>query len=790
VNGAPGGDAVLAGLEQMEAALGRSRQRLTELSQTNAHLQKELTHLQKAVEEYLERISSLEQSGERSLLHWNLILAERESVIGSLREEVASLETRLAAGCPVCDLRNSGYNQLFNEDDRFVASMAGNCTDGAKMMVGRRLPEEGGNAEEGSSDSSLERSCSLDDLDDYEVESDEEEEEEQDEENEEEGPFKTRTADYADSSLTNNKSCERCGGLMANQLNSISQQIQALTLLLVGDVEDIVNNSLTSSTSKTTSHRTAYLQDQLAPALINTGNIGALHQHWSSRNIQGQGGQPIRRSHSSDSDRSSSGSAMSLSDGGRSSARASSQASTVRAAYPSIVRPNDYLSGARSYSGGQDGDSLVHVQYNLRESNEKELGSPECLIQEPFARTQSNFSQIYMGQQHWPVDGQSQGYCVQQQQSYHTSLESLDAIIANLTQHQHGNNTQQQQLSNNNKTQQHLRSQSNSLDDLRGFGKNENSTPSPVELPSWAQQPGCTINCTTPSLDTAMPNFNPNRGVTSISIERDASGQIVKLTRQDNLQPVQTLFADRLPSPPSLQTGQYGTSSCAAAAPPMGRCHSSDNSPANRLSPDALSGQYKNSAIFSSPVQQHTDGSCCQNAALSLSQNSHGVDASSQTTNNNDAMSVAVDELQERLDEREQALATLKRQLIAAKDVLISEREKTEEKMLEINLLGRKIDQLQRDKDGSQATPDLPGRGFILKDLQSQVQNLMEKNTKKDTLIRKMAELLSCKSDTRQVVETIRESTMKPSDRRIDFDIDTLCSFIERRKTSTLEKSI
>jgi len=29
-----------------------------------------------------------------------------------------------------------------------------------------------------------------------------------------------------------------------------------------------------------------------------------------------------------------------------------------------------------------------------------------------------------------------------------------------------------------------------------------------------------------------------------------------------------------------------------------------------------------------------------------------------------------------------------------------------------------------------------------------------------------------------------RESTVKPSDRRIDFDIETLCNFLERRKLS------
>ena len=78
---------------------------------------------------------------------------------------------------------------------------------------------------------------------------------------------------------------------------------------------------------------------------------------------------------------------------------------------------------------------------------------------------------------------------------------------------------------------------------------------------------------------------------------------------------------------------------------------------------------------------------------------------------------------------------------------------------------------------------------FIIKDLQSQVQQLNEKNIKKDSLIKKLAETVirTPEISIYVVVDNLQKSTVKPSDRRIDFDMETLCSFLEKRKTSLSE---
>ena len=43
--------------------------------------------------------------------------------------------------------------------------------------------------------------------------------------------------------------------------------------------------------------------------------------------------------------------------------------------------------------------------------------------------------------------------------------------------------------------------------------------------------------------------------------------------------------------------------------------------------------------------------------------------------------------------------------------------------------------------------------------------------------------------DLLQVVQTLSSGTVKPSDRRIDFDMETLTSFLEKRRTSLSEPS-
>ena len=106
--------------------------------------------------------------------------------------------------------------------------------------------------------------------------------------------------------------------------------------------------------------------------------------------------------------------------------------------------------------------------------------------------------------------------------------------------------------------------------------------------------------------------------------------------------------------------------------------------------------------------------------------------------------------------------------------------------MTEISLLSRRVDQLQhqRCKESSVKIPSGQS-SFIIKDLQMQVQQLEEKNVKKDALIKKLAEVIikTPGVSVYNIVDTLTSWTVKPSDRRIDFDVQTLTSFLEKRKT-------
>ena len=107
--------------------------------------------------------------------------------------------------------------------------------------------------------------------------------------------------------------------------------------------------------------------------------------------------------------------------------------------------------------------------------------------------------------------------------------------------------------------------------------------------------------------------------------------------------------------------------------------------------------------------------------------------------------------------------------------------------MTEICLLSRRVDQLQHQRSKvSVSSIDSSGKSsFIIKDLQGQVQQLEERNIKKDSLIKKLAEeiIRSPGTSVHQVVASLTSGTVKPSDRRIDFDMETLTRFLERRRT-------
>jgi len=111
---------------------------------------------------------------------------------------------------------------------------------------------------------------------------------------------------------------------------------------------------------------------------------------------------------------------------------------------------------------------------------------------------------------------------------------------------------------------------------------------------------------------------------------------------------------------------------------------------------------------------------------------------------------------------------------------------KNDEQMTEICLLSRRVDQLQHQRCKETSAKMSGQSSFIIKDLQGQIQHLEEKNIKKDALIKKLAEVVIKVPgiNMHNVVDTITSSTVRPSDRRIDFDVQTLTSFLERRKTS------
>jgi len=111
---------------------------------------------------------------------------------------------------------------------------------------------------------------------------------------------------------------------------------------------------------------------------------------------------------------------------------------------------------------------------------------------------------------------------------------------------------------------------------------------------------------------------------------------------------------------------------------------------------------------------------------------------------------------------------------------------KNDEQMTEICLLSRRVDQLQHQRCKETSAKMSGQSSFIIKDLQGQVQQLEEKNVKKDALIKKLAEVVIKVPgiNMHNIVDNLTSSTVRPSDRRIDFDLQTLTSFLERRKTS------
>lgn len=136
-------------------------------------------------------------------------------------------------------------------------------------------------------------------------------------------------------------------------------------------------------------------------------------------------------------------------------------------------------------------------------------------------------------------------------------------------------------------------------------------------------------------------------------------------------------------------------------------------------------------------------------------------------------------------EDKENTLQECLNKLVYLENQLIVARKKNEEQVFTISNFSKQIDQLQQTK--SNKTSNVGNNNFILKDLRSQIQLLEEKNCKKDSLIKKMCELVGAGPNVTTFIEKLRQTTVKPSDRRIDFDISTLISFLEKRKYSSQE---
>jgi len=151
-----------------------------------------------------------------------------------------------------------------------------------------------------------------------------------------------------------------------------------------------------------------------------------------------------------------------------------------------------------------------------------------------------------------------------------------------------------------------------------------------------------------------------------------------------------------------------------------------------------------------------------------------------------------VNDMRISMTRKDKELALAEEELIDVCKKLEEAKIKNDEQMSEISLLSRRIDQLQRNRESDRKIKPGQPSSFIIKDLQMQIQHLEEKNCKKDSLIKKLAETIikNQEASVYVVVDNLRKSTVKPSDRRIDFDMDTLCSFLEKRKNSASEVTV
>jgi len=283
-------------------------------------------------------------------------------------------------------------------------------------------------------------------------------------------------------------------------------------------------------------------------------------------------------------------------------------------------------------------------------------------------------------------------------------------------------------------------------------------------------------------------------GTTSIMIERDSKRVITSIIRTDNEEPPAVIFT---------KTPEY-TSQAHCEIQAISNYNDSDNEtsycpfsvvtyhnyhPKNAIDNDSLSSS---NVTKENPVA--IDGCTQTESSITALPDTNGL-----YDNNCNKGAKELDDYKERVTDMKLSMMRKDKELALAEEELIDVCKKLEEakikndeQMSEISLLSRRIDQLQRSRETEKKI--VPGQpsSFIIKDLQMQIEHLEEKNCKKDSLIKKLAETMIRNPDYSiyAVVDNLRKSTVKPSDRRIDFDMDTLCSFLEKRKNSVSEVTV
>jgi len=283
-------------------------------------------------------------------------------------------------------------------------------------------------------------------------------------------------------------------------------------------------------------------------------------------------------------------------------------------------------------------------------------------------------------------------------------------------------------------------------------------------------------------------------GTTSIMIERDCKRVITSIIRSDNEEPPAVIFT-KTPEFASqvhceIQAlSNYNDSDNETTYCPFSAVTYHNYRPENAVDNDNLSS-------FNLTKENHEaiDDSTQTDLNITAMPDLNGL-----SDNNCNQGAKELNDYKERVNDMRISMTRKDKELALAEEELIDVCKKLEEakikndeQMSEVSLLSRRIDQLQRSREADRKI--VPGQpsSFIIKDLQMQIQHLEEKNCKKDSLIKKLAETIIRNPDISvyAVVENLRKSTVKPSDRRMDFDMDTLCSFLEKRKNSVSEVTV